>query len=112
MPVTRAARSAATRTGAGSRNVEGEEPQKDRQRRAVRASTIPALRAKIDRIDRDLVALMNERAKLAHQIGKIKDANGQQCYDPAREEEVLARVAELSRGPAWQPAACAAFFAS
>jgi chorismate mutase/prephenate dehydratase len=64
-----------------------------------RAPNIPTLRAKIDRIDRDLVALMNERAKLAHQIGKIKDANGQRCYDPAREEEVLTGVAELSRGP-------------
>src|SRR5688572_16712027 len=64
-----------------------------------RAVSIPALRSKIDRIDRDLVSLMNERAKLAHEIGKIKDANGQKCYDPAREEEVLARVAELSRGP-------------
>ena len=64
-----------------------------------RAPTIPTLRAKIDRIDRDLVGLMNERARLAHEIGKIKDVNGQRCYDPAREEEVLARVAELSRGP-------------
>jgi chorismate mutase/prephenate dehydratase len=64
-----------------------------------RAQTIPALRAKIDRIDRELVSLMNQRAKLAHDIGKIKDVNGERCYDPAREEEVLARVAELSRGP-------------
>jgi chorismate mutase/prephenate dehydratase len=64
-----------------------------------RGPTIPTLRGKIDRIDRDLVALMNERAKLAHQIGKVKEANGQGCYDPAREEEILARVAEMSRGP-------------
>jgi chorismate mutase/prephenate dehydratase len=60
---------------------------------------VPALRAKIDRIDRELVERMNERAKLAHQIGKVKEANGQRCYDPAREEEVLARVTEMSRGP-------------
>ena len=72
---------------------------KSTERPPPRAATIPALRAKIDRLDRDLVALMNERARLAHQIGVVKDANGQTCYDPAREEEVLARVAELSRGP-------------
>lgn len=71
---------------------------------AARPATIPALRAKIDRLDRDLVALMNERAKLAHEIGKIKDANGQQCYDPVREEEVLSRVVELSHGPLPGPA--------
>src|SRR4030095_14522433 len=64
-----------------------------------RAPTIPILRGKIDRIDRDLVALMNERAKLAHQIGQIKDAHGQRCYDPAREEEILPHVVELGRGP-------------
>jgi chorismate mutase/prephenate dehydratase len=74
-------------------------PTEKENKGGPRATTIPALRAKIDRIDRDLVALMNERAGLAHEIGKLKDANGQQCYDPAREEEVLARVAELSQGP-------------
>ncbi len=57
-------------------------PTEKEPKGAVRATTIPALRVKIDRIDRDLVALMNERADLAHQIGKLKDANGQQCYDP------------------------------
>jgi chorismate mutase len=46
---------------------------KSTERPPPRAATIPALRAKIDRLDRDLVALMNERAKLAHQIGVIKD---------------------------------------
>ncbi len=61
--------------------------------------SIPALRAQIDRIDRQLVELMNERARLAHAIGKIKDANGQCTYDPVREEEVLARAVELSSGP-------------
>ncbi len=61
--------------------------------------TLAALRHKIDRIDRDLVAAMNDRARLAHQIGKVKEANGQHCYDPVREEEVLARAAEHSRGP-------------
>ena len=61
--------------------------------------TLAALRAKIDRIDRELVAAMNQRAKLPHQIGKVKEADGQHCYDPVREEEVLARAAEHSHGP-------------
>ena len=61
--------------------------------------TLGALRAKIDRIDRELVSLMNERAKLAHKIGKVKEANGQQAYDPIREEQVLARAREHNRGP-------------
>src|SRR5436190_22609117 len=67
--------------------------------RASKAQSIAALRAKIDRIDRELVAQMNQRAKLAHQIGKVKEANGQRAYDPVRECEVLARAAEHNRGP-------------
>jgi chorismate mutase/prephenate dehydratase len=63
------------------------------------AANIPALRSRIDRIDKELVTLMNERAKIAHAIGKLKDANGIVPYDPAREEEVFAKVAELNRGP-------------
>src|SRR3954466_9993662 len=59
---------------------------------------LAALRAKIDKIDRSLVAQMNERAKLAHKIGKIKEANGHQFYDPVREEAVLARGGEHSKG--------------
>src|SRR5205823_10702244 len=34
-----------------------------------------------------------------HQIGKVKEVNGQQAYDPVREEEVLARVAQQNHGP-------------
>jgi chorismate mutase/prephenate dehydratase len=64
-----------------------------------RKLSIAGLRTKIDRIDRELVARMNERAKLAHKIGKVKEADGQRAYDPARECEVLARVTEHNRGP-------------
>src|SRR5579871_5537109 len=60
---------------------------------------IAAIRVKIDQIDRELVALINERAKLAHQIGQIKETTGCEAYDPAREEEVLNRVAMLNEGP-------------
>src|SRR5438132_1454498 len=57
------------------------------------------LRGQIDRLDRDIVKLINERAKLAHETGKVKRAAGQTVYDPAREEEVLGRVLEHNKGP-------------
>ncbi len=82
----------------------------DRARKtSSRLPTIAALRVKIDKIDRELVARMNERAKLAHRIGKVKEANGQHAYDPAREEEVLARVAEHNKGPLGKQCLQAAF---
>jgi len=57
------------------------------------------LRAEIDRIDRLLVSLMNERATVAGRIGHLKRATGQQTYDPSREEIVLERVAGSNPGP-------------
>jgi chorismate mutase / prephenate dehydratase len=64
-----------------------------------RPPTLAGLRNQIDHIDRELVALMNQRAKLAHQIGQVKETSGQGTYDPAREEEVLARVVSFNKGP-------------
>ncbi|NBW97590.1 MAG: prephenate dehydratase [Planctomycetia bacterium] len=66
---------------------------------ASKPAGLAALRAQIDRIDRELVEQMNERATLAGQIGKIKQSNGQQTYDPSREEMVLERVAASNAGP-------------
>ena len=55
---------------------------------------------------------MNQRAKLAHQIGKVKEVNGQRAYDPVRECEVLSRVTQHNRGPLAKSAACRRCFAS
>jgi chorismate mutase/prephenate dehydratase len=71
----------------------------DKGARPSRPPTVAGLRNKIDRIDRQLVILINQRAKLAHRIGQIKDSSGQETYDPTREEEILARAAALNKGP-------------
>ena len=57
------------------------------------------LRQEIDRLDRELVAVMNRRAECAREIGHIKQSHNQQTYDPSREEMVLGRVAEANAGP-------------
>ncbi len=54
------------------------------------------LRDGIDAIDGELLRLINERAKLAHRIGEIKQGN---IYRPEREAQVLRRVAERNPGP-------------
>jgi chorismate mutase / prephenate dehydratase len=64
-----------------------------------RPATLPSLRGEIDRIDRELVALMNHRAEAARQIGQLKQSTNQQTYDPSREEMVLERVAKANDGP-------------
>ena len=55
------------------------------------------VRDQIDALDERLVALLNERARLAQRIGEMK--NGGPAYRPERETEVLNRVRELGAGP-------------
>ena len=57
------------------------------------------LRQKIDRIDRDIVRLLNERTKHALQIGRIKQADDIPVFTPGREREVVERLHDLNRGP-------------
>ena len=61
------------------------------------------LRRRIDELDAELVKLMNERAKVALDVGKAKrDAAGggePQFYVPAREKAVLDKIRGLNAGP-------------
>jgi chorismate mutase / prephenate dehydratase len=62
--------------------------------------SIEELRKRIDEIDRQLVGLMSERARLAVEIGKIKRQNGHESvYSPERERDVLERIVEANPGP-------------
>src|SRR5918992_6005892 len=57
-----------------------------------------ALRAAIDEVDEEIVALLDRRARLARRIGEIKQVNGLKAYAPARERAVLNRVRASSAG--------------
>lgn len=60
---------------------------------------IAGWRRKIDDIDEKLVVLINERAALALEIGKVKKARGLEVYHPEREREVMSRLRSLNDGP-------------
>jgi chorismate mutase / prephenate dehydratase len=66
---------------------------------AKRAPTLAGLRGEIDRIDKELVALLNRRAEFALQIGQVKQKQGLEVWSPAREDEVIAKALATSRGP-------------
>lgn len=51
-------------------------------------------RASIDRINREMTALFTERMQAAREIAAYKKEHGLPIYDPAREREILATVAE------------------
>lgn len=57
------------------------------------------LRVAIDEVDRRLIELLNERARLATEVGRIKHEAGAPVYRPEREADVLRRIAAFNRGP-------------
>jgi chorismate mutase len=61
--------------------------------------TIEELRERIDALDRQLVALLSERAACALAIGRLKEQAGLPIYQPVREAEVLVNVREANIGP-------------
>src|SRR5579862_2500400 len=66
---------------------------------AKSAAAMKSLRTHIDRLDLQILKLVNERAALACQIGKIKNDQGAEVFSPPREEEVLQNVIQSSKGP-------------
>ncbi len=60
---------------------------------------LATLRTGIDRLDRKLVQLLNQRSKLVVKVGKYKREAGIPIYAPHREQEVLAKVLALNAGP-------------
>ncbi len=61
--------------------------------------SLDELRQEIDRMDKSLVKLLNERAKIALNILKEKQARDQQIYDQNREVQVLEKVVQENEGP-------------
>lgn len=55
------------------------------------------IRAEIDSIDRELVALLERRMDAAARVAAYKKRTGMAIYDPGREAEKLASVAALCR---------------
>jgi chorismate mutase-like protein len=58
------------------------------------------LRRDIDRVDEVLVRLLNERARCACEVGKLKKELGMQVYQPDRERQVIEHVRSVAvEGP-------------
>jgi chorismate mutase-like protein len=56
-------------------------------------------RKKIDEIDRQLIRLLNERAKCAQQVGRLKRNTDMPIYEPDRERIVFENVQRANEGP-------------
>jgi chorismate mutase-like protein len=62
--------------------------------------TLDDLRNDIDRVDEVLVRLLNERARCACEVGRLKKALGIEIYQPEREKQVIEHVRSVAcEGP-------------
>jgi chorismate mutase-like protein len=73
-------------------------------------ATLDDLRNDIDRVDEVLVRLLNERARVACEIGRLKKAQGIELYQPEREKQVLAHVRGVATEGPLGPEAIARLF--
>ncbi|MBM3814469.1 MAG: chorismate mutase [Acidimicrobiia bacterium] len=56
-------------------------------------------RDRIDVIDRRIVMLLNERARVVEKIGDLKQTMQMRVYEPKREEAVFANITAHNGGP-------------
>ncbi len=57
------------------------------------------LRRQIDAVDEELVQLLNRRAAIVVEVGKVKSAGGAPIYATDREKAVLDKIQKANRGP-------------
>lgn len=64
-------------------------------------NTLQQIRQQIDHLDRQILSLVSQRADCAQRVAEVKAAmgEGEQCYRPEREAQVLRRVIETNPGP-------------
>ncbi|MGG3800075.1 bifunctional 3-deoxy-7-phosphoheptulonate synthase/chorismate mutase [Metabacillus fastidiosus] len=60
---------------------------------------LDALRERVDEINLQLLKLISERGKLVQEIGKAKESQGVNRYDPIRERSMLDIIKEYNEGP-------------
>ncbi|MGJ8637390.1 MAG: prephenate dehydratase [Phycisphaerales bacterium] len=63
------------------------------------SAALDVVRKKIDRIDKKLVAMLNERASCVVEVGEIKRGSDTPIYAPHREAAVLQRAIDNNDGP-------------
>lgn len=60
---------------------------------------LDALRTQVDRLDEQIVRLLNERARVVVEIGKLKQQSGAPIYAPDREKLIFDKLRALNHGP-------------
>lgn len=65
----------------------------------MKKESLKGIREKIRKKDRDIVKLLNERTDLSIEVGKAKNSQGREAYDPSQEGKVFDYIREINGGP-------------
>jgi len=65
----------------------------------IQSDALGALRVKIDDLDQQLLSLLNQRARVAQEVGDIKRAEGSPFFRPDRVAQVIAKITDGNPGP-------------
>ncbi|MBW2267523.1 MAG: prephenate dehydratase [Deltaproteobacteria bacterium] len=76
-----------------------ESGQSRRSSTPAAAAGLADLRDRIDSIDSEILARLNERARVVQEVGRHKQASGSAVYSAGREQEIVARLAAENSGP-------------
>jgi len=63
------------------------------------SDALAPLRIQIDSLDRQLLSLLNQRARVAEQVGEVKRAEGTPFYRPDRVAQVIQKIENANEGP-------------
>lgn len=58
-----------------------------------------SIRKELERLDRDLVKLLSDRARAAQRMAKARQSDGLPLYDALEDQETFRRATELNKGP-------------
>ncbi len=65
----------------------------------VQSAALARLRVQIDSLDAQLLALLNQRARVAEEVGELKRQEGTPFFRPDRVAQVIAKVQDANPGP-------------
>jgi len=84
---------------AGSVHSRGVQPNASDAGAGDPATALAELRERIDAVDEAILALLNERARIVLDVGRLKQAAGLLPFDAARERGILERLSAHNPGP-------------
>ena len=65
----------------------------------MKTNPIKSLRSDLQDLDEEIIRLLNKRANVCLEIGRVKNDRGMDVYDPSQEARVYNRLRDVNQGP-------------